>query len=216
MYRKKQLPSWPIIPDGLMYSAIPAAAGILISFWSWEAALIMLIPAAFILFFFRNPSRRSDAKSGEILSPVDGRILSITTSDDEMIGEGSITISIFLSIFNVHINTSPVEGTVFYHHYKEGAMLPAFKSHASEINERNIVGIVTPSGYKVLVRQITGFIARRIVWWVDVGSRLGRGEKFGFIKFGSCTHLVLPAGTEVLVKEGQKVKAGITVIGVSK
>ena len=214
MYRRNQPPSWPVMPDGLIYSAVPAVLGAVISIWSWKAAAVMLIPIAFIFFFFRNPPRKSSAGPGEILSPADGKILSITKCDDENIGPDSITISIFLSIFNVHINRSPIEGNVFYHKYKEGAMLPAFKSHASEINERNIIGIQSNEGSRVLVRQITGFIARRIVWWVDIGSRLSKGEKFGFIKFGSCTHLVVPAGTLITAEEGQKVRAGKTVLGV--
>lgn len=216
MYRKNRPAEFPIMPDGLIMSLIPLAAGGVISIWSWKAALIMLIPTVFILFFFRNPERTTNADSGDILSPADGKVLSVSGEDNEFTGPGSINISIFLSIFNVHINRSPVEGRVFYHNYKEGAMIPAFKSHASELNERNTIGIETNDGTRFIVRQITGFIARRIVWWVDIGSVLNKGEKFGFIKFGSCTQIILPAGSNITVSPGQKVKAGKTVIGVIK
>jgi len=114
------------------------------------------------------------------------------------------------------LNTSPIEGTVKFHSYREGKMLPAFKSHASDINERNTVGIESDDGYKVIVHQITGFIARRIVWWVKVGDHLNTGEKFGLIKFGSCTEIIVPEGTEIFVVQGQKVKAGETIIGERK
>ncbi len=216
MYRKKRPPSLPVMPDGLLYALVLLFAGGMICIWSWKAAVFLIIPILFILFFFRDPHRITAVSAGEILSPADGRIMSVSKGDDETIGPDSVTITIFLSLFNVHINRSPVSGRVFYHNYREGAMLPAFKSHASEINERNTIGIETPDGKKVLVRQITGFIARRIVWWVDIGSVLDKGEKFGFIKFGSCTQLVLPKGTEITAEAGQKVRAGITVLGVMK
>ena len=214
MYRNKIPVTLPIMADGLVYSLVPIAAGAVAAIWSWTAAGVFIIPLAFILFFFRNPSRRDKAAPADILSPADGTVMSITeVGHDDFIGGRAVNISVFLSIFSVHINRSPISGTVRYHHYREGAMLPAFKSHASEINERNTVGIEADDGFRVLVHQITGFIARRIVWWVRPGSALHRAERYGFIKFGSCTELVVPYGTEIRVAVGQKVRAAQTVMG---
>lgn len=217
MYRKKAPANLPVLPDGVLYSMIPAAAGAVTAIWSPAIACLFLVPAAFVLFFFRNPRRDDKAEPMAVLSPADGRILSVTEVEyDEFIGGKAINISIFLSLFNVHINRSPMDGTVRFHQYRDGAMLPAFKSHASDINERNTIGIESEGGCRVIVRQITGFIARRIVWWVKPGDTLRRAERFGYIKFGSCTQLVVPYGTEIRVAAGQKVKAAVTVIGVLK
>ncbi|MHB1455031.1 MAG: phosphatidylserine decarboxylase family protein [Saccharofermentanales bacterium] len=214
MYRNKKPVTLPVMPDGLLYSLIPVAAGAATAVWSWIAACFFIIPLAFIFYFFRNPSRKDVASPADILSPADGKVLSITEiGHEDFIGGRAVSISIFLSIFNVHINRSPIGGTVRYHRYRDGAMLPAFKSHASDINERNTIGIESDDGYRVLVHQITGFIARRIVWWVKPGSRLDRAERYGFIKFGSCTQLVVPYGTEIRVAVGQKVRAAETVMG---
>jgi phosphatidylserine decarboxylase len=125
----------------------------------------------------------------------------------------AIKISIFLSIFNVHINRSPINGIVKFTSYRPGKYLPAFKSHASEINERNTVAIEGKKA-KVLVHQLTGFIARRIVCWVKEGDNLEAGERFGLIKFGSCTELIVPADVDIRVNPGSKVKGGKTIIGV--
>jgi phosphatidylserine decarboxylase len=127
----------------------------------------------------------------------------------------AIKISIFLNIFNVHVNRVPVAGEIEYLHYQPGEFLPAFKSHASEINERNYVGIRCKHNPNVvvLVVQITGFIARRIVCWAKTGDKLQTGDLFGMIKFGSCTEIYLPLGTTVLVEKGQNVRGGETIIG---
>lgn len=215
MYKKKPPVNFWILPDGILYSLIPLFIGAILAPWIKLFALIFLLPVAFILFFFRNPNRKINATAEQLLSPADGKILSITEIEhDDFIGGEAINISIFLSLFNAHINRSPMSGIVKKQIYREGAMLPAFKSHASEINERNTLHIEDEKGYKVIVHQITGFIARRIVWWAYKGYKLQIGEKFGYIKFGSCTQLIVPLGTKILVSEGQKVKAGITVMGV--
>lgn len=214
MYRKKIPVTLPVMPDGLAYSLVPVALGAATAVWSWAAACLFIIPLAFILYFFRNPSRKDEAGPTDILSPADGRVMSVTEIvHEDFIGGRAVNISVFLSIFNVHINRSPISGTVRYHKYRDGAMLPAFKSHASDINERNTIGIESADGFRIIVHQITGFIARRIVWWVKPGSPLKRTERYGFIKFGSCTQLVVPYGTEILVAVGQKVKAAKTVMG---
>lgn len=167
----------------------------------------------FILFFFRNPRREVPADKNLILSPADGVIMEIDEIfEDKFIQDKAIRISIFLSIFNVHLNRSPLQGEVRYRYYRPGKFIPAFKSHASDINEKNFIGIES-RGFKIMVCQITGFIARRIKCWVDEGKRLGGGEIIGIIKFGSGTELFLPVGSKLLVKKGDKVRAGETIIG---
>jgi phosphatidylserine decarboxylase len=149
-----------------------------------------------------------------LLSPADGQVMSISEMEEpDFIGGKAVKVTIFLSLFNVHINRSPMEGAVLYHQYREGKMIPAFKSHVSDINERNTIGIESADGYRILVHQITGFVARRIVWWVKPGETLQRGERFGLIRFGSCAEVVMPAGTKVTVKPGQKTRGGVTAIG---
>ena len=224
MYREKKISGFPVVSYGLIYSlyivifmVLMSITGHLTSLWHWAVPGVLLIAVAFVLYFFRNPKRFITAAENEIISPADGKVMSITkVREDAFLGVNAVKVSIFLSIFNVHLNASPVKGLVKYHNYREGKMLPAFKSHASDINERNTIGIETDDGYKVLVHQITGFIARRIVWWVKVGDSLDKGEKFGLIKFGSCTEIILPVDTEISVVCGQKVRAGQTVIGVRK
>lgn len=178
--------------------------------------VLTVLPALliiFILFFFRNPRREVPADKNLILSPADGVIMEIDEIfEEKFIKDKAIRISIFLSIFNVHLNRSPLQGEVRYRYYRPGKFIPAFKSHASDINEKNFIGIES-RGFKIMVCQITGFIARRIKCWVDEGKRLGGGEIIGIIKFGSGTELFLPAGSKLLVKKGDKVRAGETVIG---
>ncbi|MCG9969386.1 phosphatidylserine decarboxylase family protein [Pelotomaculum terephthalicicum JT] len=182
-----------------------------------DIPIISPIPAllfVFVLFFFRNPKRNIPEDKNLILSPADGIILEIEeTFEDKFIMDKTIRVAIFLSIFNVHINRSPLKGEVKYRHYRPGKFIPAFKSHASEINEKNFIGIES-NGFKIMVCQITGFIARRIKCWVNEGNVLSAGDIIGIIKFGSGNELFLPPGTKILVKKGERVKAGETVIGI--
>lgn len=186
------------------------------------AGLYMILPAlavvtailtAFVAFFFRNPPRSIPKDEGILISPADGVILDISEiNEDRFIKDKAIKVSIFLSVFNVHVNRCPMSGEIKYRSYRPGKFLPAYKGHASEINEKNFVGIENGS-MKILVTQITGFIARRIVCWVNIGDRVERGDLFGLIKFGSCTEIIVPMNVEVLVKKGDKVVGGETVIG---
>lgn len=168
----------------------------------------------FMLFFFRNPKRNIPQDENLVLSPADGVILEVDeTFEDKYIMDNTTRVSIFLSIFNVHINRSPLQGEVKYRHYRPGKFIPAFKSHSSEINEKNFIGIES-NGFKIMFCQITGFIARRISCWVNEGNYLSAGDIIGAIKFGSGSEVFLPSGTKLLVKKGDRVKAGETVIGV--
>jgi phosphatidylserine decarboxylase len=167
----------------------------------------------FTLYFFRNPKRNIPTAPNLILSPADGVIINIDeVYEDKFIKDRVIRVNIFLSIHNVHINRSPLAGVVKYRHYRPGKFIPAFKSHASEINEKNFIGMESQS-FKLMVCQITGFIARRIKCWVDEGHKLAAGEIIGIIKFGSGTEILIPAGSKLLVKKGDKVRAGESLIG---
>jgi len=177
-------------------------------------AVLPVVLLVFILYFFRNPKRKVPSGENCILSPADGVIMEIDeVVEDRFIQGPAIRISIFLSIFNVHLNRSPLQGEVRYRYYRPGKFIPAFKSHASEINEKNFIGIES-GGFKVMVCQITGFIARRIKCWANEGKLLDGGELIGIIKFGSGTEIFIPPGSSLYVKKGDKVKAGETTLGV--
>jgi phosphatidylserine decarboxylase len=167
----------------------------------------------FSLYFFRNPPRKVITCGNVALSPADGVITSVTrVKESEFLNEEVWKITIFLSILDVHFNRAPITGTVEHVKYVPGSFFPAFKSHASDNNERNYL-VISNGFYKVMVCQITGFIARRIVCWAKAGENLKQGERFGIIKFGSCTELYLPLNYTILVEKGSKVRGGVTVIG---
>lgn len=197
------------VPYLVVLAVLTAGAYFILPWLTLIPGILLL----FVAFFFRNPSRSIPAEEGILISPADGRIMDIVEIyEDRYLKSKAIRVSIFLSIFNVHLNRCPMTGTVGYRSYRPGKMLPAFKSHVSEINEKNYVGIENDS-LRILVTQITGFIARRIVCWVKLHDRVSRGDIFGLIKFGSCTEIIVPTDVEILVKKGDKVIGGETVIG---
>ena len=179
----------------------------------WLLVATFFVIGALIVWFFRNPPRRIPAEPGLIISPADGKIVAIDEiEDDEFLHGPAIRIGIFLSIFNVHINRAPVAGRVIGLRYKPGKYLNALRPESARENEQLSVRMqetVAPFR-RYIVRQITGAIARRIVCWLKPGDELTRGEQFGMIKLGSRTELVLPreAGLKILVRIGDKVKAG--------
>jgi phosphatidylserine decarboxylase len=208
---------WLIIPDVWPLLIIFLILMIIVYFLGGrKIVLVPFILFLFILYFFRNPPRKTMARSNEIVSPADGVVLAVEEVKEENYLRGSaVKVSIFLNIFNVHVNRVPITGVIDYLYYHPGSFIPAFKEHASQLNERNYVGIRcddNPS-WAVLVVQITGFIARRIVCWAKTGEKLAQGDLLGMIKFGSCTELYLPNEAIVLVKKGQKVRGGETIIG---
>lgn len=204
---------YPISRDGWPYLAILLVLMIICYIiWPW----LIIIPGLFflfVLFFFRNPERIIPGDEMSLVSPADGVVMDVKrVYEDKFIMGDCIRIRIFLSIFNVHVNRSPMDGKVSFRSYRPGQMLPAFKSHASELNEKNYIGIENQN-LRILVTQVTGFIARRIVCWVNEGDELDRGERFGLIKFGSCTELFMPSDVKVLVAQGDKVIGGQTILG---
>lgn len=198
---------WPFIAffailTVVMFLALP---------YQWS--ILPLVLTIFTTCFFRNPERTPEDGRGLIVAPADGKVMSITrVREDKYLKEEATQIRIFLSIFNVHVNRMPVDAQVEWVQKTGGRFLPAYKKEAADKNARNYLGLVTDWG-RVLVVQITGLIARRIVCWVEPGNNLTTGERFGLIRFGSCTELYLPLEAEVMVQAGQKIKGGETVIG---
>jgi len=204
---------YPISRDAWFYLTILAFLMVL-AYWIWPWLVILPgILFLFISYFFRNPERDIQADEFMLVSPADGVVMDVErVFEDQFLNGESIRVRIFLSIFNVHINRSPMAGEVVFRSYRPGKMIPAFKSHASELNEKNYVGIQNKH-LQILVTQVTGFIARRIVCWVNKGDKVGKGERYGLIKFGSCSEIFVPTNVEIMVSPGDKVRGGISVIG---
>ncbi len=180
--------------------------------WLWVLTLVLML---FCGSFFRDPERFPPLKEGSVVSPADGRVLSVMEVDGpELAGiEKSTKVSIFMSVFNVHVNRSPAAGRVLDTHYKAGKFFSANLDKAAEENERNLVVIEDDQQRRIAFIQIAGLIARRIVCFVKPDDRLEKGERFGLIRFGSRVDLYLPTNTEIDISVGQHVKAGETIIG---
>lgn len=205
---------FPISKEGFPYIIILLILTAFTYYFNKVFSIFPLFLTLFVMFFFRNPNRKIIKDSKNILSPADGTVMEVKEIyEDSFLKSKAIKVSIFLSLFNVHVNKSPIDGVIKYCHYRPGKYLPAFKSHASDINEKNTIGIQNDN-ITILVSQITGFIARRIVCWVKEQDTLNQGENFGLIKFGSCTEIIVPQNVKINVKPGQKVKGGISIIGV--
>lgn len=199
--------------DGIFYALGFCIAAALL--WSvTQSFLLTAIPvllALFFLWFFRDPSRRIPSGPGEIVSPADGVV---TEADWIETSAGSrYRISIFLNVFDVHVNRSPVSGMVKSVDYREGAFLNAMKPESGLLNEQTLV-VIDAGGYDVSFKQIAGLLARRIVCKVKPGDRLERGQRVGMIKFGSRTDVLMPADVVPRVRTGMRVKGGSTVLAV--
>ncbi|CAN5634920.1 phosphatidylserine decarboxylase family protein [soil metagenome] len=199
--------SIPFITVPLVAAAFFAFAAVFFVFYQlWFIAVVFLVLAAFMAFFFRDPQRTIPGEADIIVSAADGKV---TRVEDR---ENGKFVSVFLSPMDVHINRAPISGKVIKVEMFSGKKSPATSNTASETNERNAITI---EGEKMTVvcTQIVGILARRIVCWSKVGDNLEIGEKYGLIKFGSRTDLLMPKNTEIFVKVGDKVKGGETIIG---
>ncbi|OGP28959.1 MAG: phosphatidylserine decarboxylase [Deltaproteobacteria bacterium GWA2_57_13] len=204
-----------IAREGYPFIFSPALLALLalIVGWKWVALGLGLITLAFA-GFFRDPERSPPEGEGLILSAADGKVVSIKKIEGNKVPEGGGTrVSVFLSPLDVHINRAPIRGSVEEVTYRKGRFLAAFKEEASSSNERNALRIVDSQGRRLGVVQIAGVLARRIVCYVKPGDSLERGQKLGMIMFGSRVDLFLPERSRVEVVQGQKVKAGESVIG---
>jgi phosphatidylserine decarboxylase len=204
-----------IVQEGVPF-IIPLGVATLIAFLSgftWVTVLFFLL-TLFVVWFFRNPERTMPDNPLQLLSPADGKVIRIEEVDsEERSGRPFLKISIFMNVFNVHVNRIPYSGEVVAIRYKPGKFLSANLDKASALNERNTVMIKTDDGREILTVQIAGLIARRIVCWLKEGAKVKKGERFGLIRFGSRVEVFLPLGSTLLVKIGDKVRAGETPIG---
>jgi phosphatidylserine decarboxylase len=171
------------------------------------AAVLFFVVAAFVCYFFRNPERQIPQGENLIISPADGKVVKIKQSAD-----GEQTISIFLNIFNVHVNRSPISGELKELEYKRGRFKVAYDEEASRVNEQNIITIAGHD-IKVVVRQVAGLIARRVICWKKPGNPLRRGELIGLIRFGSRVDVSVPGKVKILVEVGEQVRGGSSILG---
>jgi phosphatidylserine decarboxylase len=172
--------------------------------------VIGILLTGFVAYFFRDPERQIPSGKGLVVSPADGKVVVVEPIKGPE-GAGTL-VSIFLSVFDVHVNRTPVEGRVSAVEYRRGKFMIATDRRASIENEQSILTFESPVG-PIVCKQIAGLIARRIVYWIKPGSEVGRGDRFGLIKFGSRVDLILPAGVKVEVRVGDRVKGGESVIG---
>jgi phosphatidylserine decarboxylase len=204
-----------IVREGFPF-IIPLGAVTLGAFFAgftWLFALLLLL-TLFVGWFFRNPERKPPEGQRLVISPADGKVIRIEeTTSDELPGFSFEKISVFMNVFNVHVNRNPCSGEVFSIRYRAGKFLSANLDKASELNERNTVLIRTADGREIIMVQIAGLIARRIVCWLKEGTQVQKGERFGLVRFGSRVEVFLPLGSTILVRVGDKVRAGETPIG---
>lgn len=189
-------------------------AGVAALVGGWMSlALPLFLFAGYIAYFFRNPERLAPVGSAMVASPADGRVIFVGTAlENEFLKEEVQKISIFMSIFDVHVNRVPVDGTVRDMRYHKGRFMAAFEDRASEENERNAMLIETGKGQRLVVVQVAGLVARRIVSYPTVGAFILKGQRMGLIRFGSRCDIYLPKTAEVLVKTGDKVLGGETIL----
>ncbi len=195
-----------MVKEGIPFVLVPAAAAVVFAIAQiWLAVAVFVLLVGFMLYFFRDPHRNVPVEDGLITSAADGRVTRIETNADGKL------VSVFLSPLDVHINRSPIAGRVMSVTYVKGKKMPATSDKASILNERNSL-VIEGSNITVTCTQIAGILARRIVCWNKAGDDLERGQKFGLIKFGSRTDVLMPANVEIAVNVGDSVKGGETVI----
>ena len=207
--------------EGLLFIAIAAVIAIggfgfaitRRSWGLWLAAFVLLLLALWVAYFFRDPERLGERGPSLVVSPADGKLIMITEVDEPSFIKGrAIRLSIFMNVFNVHVNRYPVDGIVRYVHYNKGKFFNAAAEKSSLENEQMSVGIDT-GRYRLLVRQIAGLIARRIVTYSKMDEKVRQGERMGIIRFGSRVDVFLPHGSKVRAKLGDVTTAGVTILG---
>jgi len=205
----------PVAAEGLPFIFPPAVAACILAWMGWPvvAGILAAVALAF-LAFFRDPERTAPALPGAVLAPADGKVMGIAEVEDRWVGR-AVRLSIFLSPLDVHVNRAPAAGLVRDVEYVPGRFLAAYKPEASEQNERCTVALEADVA-RLSVRQISGVLARRIVCRARPGDKLQAGQRYGLIRFGSRTDLLVPAGTELRVQVGDRVRGGETVMGVLK
>ena len=175
----------------------------------YAASAVLVFLSLFVFSFFRDPERVIPAEPGAVVSPGDGRVVVVT--DEEHEGRAGKRVSIFLAVWNVHVNRSPAAGTITNLEYRPGKFLAAMRERASMENEQNIFTLATDAG-EIVFKQIAGLIARRVVSWKKTGEKVARGERIGLVRFGSRVDLWVPKEAEILVRVGENVKGGSSVL----
>lgn len=205
----------PIAIEGLPFLLVSAAAALGFGIGHfWTLSFLFVIVSIYVVFFFRNPERLPPVGSRSVASPADGKLIFVGPSNDPEFESGEMfRISIFMSLWDVHINRIPIDGTVKDMKYHRGRFMAAFEDRAAEENERNASLFETGQGLRVVLIQVAGLIARRIVCYPTVGAFVLKGQRMGLIRFGSRCDLYLPKGSEIVVRVGDKVLGGETVIG---
>jgi phosphatidylserine decarboxylase len=199
-----------MVKEGYYFGLPPLVLGVaaFLTHWAW-VGIILIALALFVFYFFRDPERVIPVEPGAVVSPADGRIVVIT--DEPNNGKPGKRVSIFLAIWNVHVNRSPEAGTITGMQYRPGKFLAAMVARASAENEQNVISLSTASG-EMMFKQIAGLIARRVVCWKKQGDVVARGERIGLVRFGSRVDLWVPPEAEILVKLGDNVKGGSSVL----
>jgi phosphatidylserine decarboxylase len=201
-----------VLRDGIPFVLIPLAAALLAALTGyWYVAVPLLLIALFMAYFFRDPERAPLSDEDLVVAPADGRVTRVAQliADDP---QSPQVVSIFLSVFDVHVNRAPITGEITDVSYTKGRFMIATREEASVVNEQNALTI-KGERMTVVCKQIAGVLARRIVCWKRKGERVSLGERFGLIKFSSRTDLVLPAEVEIAVRVGDRVRGGVSIIG---
>lgn len=199
-----------MVRDGYYYGSVMITAALLVGWLTGPAwAIIPLLLGAFFMWFFRDPERVIPNEPGAVVSPADGKVTDV--SSVKVDGKPLKRISIFLNVFDVHVNRSPIAGVIRGAKYQEGKFLNAMDPQCADCNEQNTV-TVEGEGHTIIFKQIAGLLARRIVFTKNIGEKVERGERVGLIKFGSRTDILLEPSAEIQAKIGDRVKGGATII----
>ena len=205
----------PIIArEGWPFLAVSAAAAAFVSWFAGWWSLPVWLVALFVLQFFRDPARHIPGDARTVVSPADGRIVVVENAEDPYLRRPAIKVSVFMNVFNVHSNRAPVDGEVKQIWYHAGSFFNAALDKASLENERNALWLKTTTGHDVTCVQVAGLIARRILCYVQAGEALMRGQRYGFIRFGSRVDVYLPPGSIVKAALGDKVSASSTILAI--
>ncbi len=199
-----------MLKDGYKFAAPPLALGAVAAALGWrKAATALLLAGSFVVYFFRDPDRVVPGDPGVVVSPADGRVMEVAS--ERCADRAGHRVSIFLAIWDVHVNRSPMAGHLQRIEYRPGRFYAAMRSKASAENEQNVIHLQTDRG-EIVFKQIAGWVARRVVCWKSPGDSVLRGERIGLIRFGSRMDVWLPEAAEIVVKPGQRVAGGVTVL----
>ncbi len=206
---------WPIAIEGLPFLIPMVLLTVILGILGWKVWMSLgILLSLFIAYFFRNPKREIPDLQNIVLSPADGRVIHVgECEEDRFLKEKALKVSIFMSLFDVHLNRAPVSGKVLERNYLPGQFLVASVEKSSLLNEQNAMILETEDRFKILLIQIAGLVARRIVCYAKAGDLLRKGEIFGLIRFGSRVDLYLPPEVKPIVRVGQHVKGGESIIG---